>query len=107
MRKEPSGFDERLEHIDRIQIPDSDLLNWMRELRNSALTEEAINDILMYLNKTYREEKIPPTAKKKAEMIKQQFAERGIFIDAEQYVDLVHKLEKRLRRKYGGPEREE
>jgi len=109
MKKEPRGFGDRPIHIEGLQIPDSDLPGWLEELRNSKLTDEEIDEILMHLNQTYlREKMVKPAAQEILKEIEEHLAEKGQILDEDQRSywrrGLEERLETEFRQSRGGKE---
>jgi len=54
LRREPG------EKVMKIKVPDKDMLGWIETLRNGGMSDEQINSVLSYLNRTYAEQKRLP-----------------------------------------------
>ncbi len=52
-------FSEQPREIGKIQIPDDDILGWLKTLREGGMTDKEIDDILIHLNKEYADQRLP------------------------------------------------
>lgn len=84
--------------IKRITIPDRDMQNWIKALRESDLTEEQMDRMLAHLNRTYAGAKgIEEVVEKELEKLKEYLRkEHGKKLTEEQEEYLRKSIESRL-----------
>jgi hypothetical protein len=46
---------EKFESVQKMKIPDDDMVGWINVLRDGGFSQEEIDSMLAHLNKTYRE----------------------------------------------------
>lgn len=88
---------ENLERITKISIPDEDAANWINTLRESNLSDEKIDLIMVKLNETYRELKGEEVIESEINKIKESILKENKYhLNDEQVNDLRKFLEKKF-----------
>jgi hypothetical protein len=95
MRKEQIKSGEK---IGRLRIPDGDMPDWIKTLRESDMTEEQIERMLIHLNRTFAEGKgVKDIVEKELEGLKEYLKkEHGRELTDEQEEYLRKSIETRL-----------
>lgn len=76
---------ERIKKNYKLSIPDIDLPNWMRVLREGGMTDDEINSIFIKTNKTWLESKLPELVERELEKINEKNRQlRGIGLSPEE-----------------------
>lgn len=76
---------EKIEHIVRMTVPDSEMQGWLNVLREGGLSEEEVDAMMVRLNETYRDIRGPVIIEREVERIKELLAqEHKYHINSEQ-----------------------
>lgn len=49
-------FQDR-EQVTKFRVPDDDMMNWIEVLKENGFSEEELSEMMIYLNKTFRDQK--------------------------------------------------
>ena len=74
-------------------IPDEDVMGWMKTLRDGGFSDEEIDTILVYANKTYRQEKGGSVAERKAHAAVRALEKYGQRLSDEAIQNLIRSFE--------------
>ncbi|MBU4369811.1 hypothetical protein KKG58_03575 [Patescibacteria group bacterium] len=67
---------EKFEKIEKVQIPDEDVPNWIKSLQKEGFSSEEMNLVLENLNLTYKKAKNPDFIKQELEKIKKYYKKK-------------------------------
>lgn len=88
---------EKIEHIVRMTVPDSDMQGWLSVLHEGRLSEEEIDSMMAHLNEVYRDIRGPVIIEREVEKIKELLTqEHKYHINREEEDHLRMLLKKKL-----------
>lgn len=88
---------EKIEHIEKVSIPDEDMRGWMETLREGGFSEEEMSAMMVYLNQTYRNIQGPSMVEGEIQKIKDALVqERKYYMNQDQEKELRDFLYKKM-----------
>ena len=80
---------EKIEHIEKVSIPDEDMKGWMDTLREGGFSEEEMSSMMVYLNQTFRNIQGPSMVEGEIQKIKEALVnERKYHLNEDQEKEL-------------------
>lgn len=87
----------KFEKIEKVRIPDEDMPEWIKTLREGGFSDEEMDLILENLNPTYRKMKDPDFVEKELERLRKDLFEKiGRPLTREEIEHLRKSIESRL-----------
>lgn len=70
-------INKSINNIEKVSIPDDDMVNWIKTLRTGGFSEEEIDSMMMRLNKSYFNLKGRQSIEGELEKIKKEWLEKN------------------------------